>query len=131
MRGARMAGSGTGPWRRHRRRPVAAGSRRGGPRLPVGLAREDAAGAWPVARRVWGGPWCAPMVAWRVRPRVQVRGAVAFLARATPVAPQSPPWGHGRRMARGGGRTIHPVAPRAAVACASQAGCGPTSSPPV
>jgi len=58
-------------------------------------------------------------------------GAVARLARATPVTRRSDPWGRGQRMARGGGRTIHPVARSSAVACASQAGCGPAPSPPV
>ena len=56
-------------------------------------------------------------------------GAVPLLARALPVAPQSTPWGRGRCMARGGGRPIHPVALRPAVARASQAGCGPAPPP--
>jgi len=94
MRGARMARGGCGPWRGHRRRPVAAGSRRGGPRRPVGPAREDEAGGWPVARRVWGGPWRAP------------RGGVARGAACIGV-----PCGSAPGAGAAGGPSVHPVGP--------------------
>ena len=120
---ARGAVVGGDPWGQDR-----GGVARADPSVrPVGMGQAHdpgraASGAAP------GG---LPVVAWRVGSRAAARGAGALLARASPVAPQSAPWGRGRRMARGGGRTIHPVARSPAMACASQAGCGPAPSPPV
>ena len=83
------------------------------------------------------GAWCAASGVARGVPRgvrgacgrVRRRGAVALLARASRVARPSTPWGRGQRMARGGGRPIHPVAPSPAVACAPHAACGPAPAP--
>ena len=120
---ARDAVIGGDPWRQDH--GVAA---RDGPSVqPVRMRQAD--GRWRAASGA--APGVPPVVAWRVRSRVQARGAGAFLARAPPVARQSDPWGRGQRMAHGGGHTIHPVARSPAMACASQAVCGPAPSPPV
>ena len=91
----------------------------------------------PVGMRQAHGAWCAASGVARGVPRgvrgacgrVRRRGAVALLARASRVARPSTPWGRGQRMARGGGRPIHPVAPSPAVACAPHAACGPVPAP--
>ena len=119
--GTRDAVIGGDPWRQDH--GVAA---RDGPSVQSVRMRQ-ADGRWRAASGA--APGVPPVVAWRVRSRVQARGAGAFLARAPPVARQSDPWGRGQRMARGGGRTIHPVAFRPAVARASQASCVPAPAP--
>jgi len=92
---------------------------------PWGWGRRMIRGAPRLGRPLVGSPW------WRgAWGRVRRLGAVAFLARATPVTRRSDPWGRGHRMARGGGRTIHPVALSSTVARASQAVCR-AARPPV
>ena len=132
----RDAGRADGAWRAAPVTPSSAATRGG--RIAAGwCAPARRSGPWGCDRRMAGGAprlgpplvcppwWCG---AWG---RVRRRGAVARLARATPVTRRSAPWGGGQRMARGGGRTIHPVARSPAMACASQAVCGPAPSPPV
>jgi len=119
---ARGAVVGGDPWRQDR-----GGVARADPSVrPVGMGQ--AHDPWRAAPGAT--PGVPPVVAWRVRPRVQARRAVPRLAWAPPVARQSHPWGSGQRMARGGGRTIHPVALSSTVARASQAGCS-AARPPV
>jgi len=135
------------PWGQDRDARCADGAWRVRPvaRSSVATRGVRIAAGWPAPARQ-SGPWgwgrrmirgaprlgTAPGVPPVVRgagSRVRRRGAVALLARATPVIRQSHPWGRGRRMARGGGRTIHPVALRPAMACASQASCVPAPAP--
>ena len=89
-----MARGGSQPWRGRRWRPVGSGSRRGGPRRPVGRARGDAAGAWLVARRVWGMPLTCP-------PACVARG----------VACAGAPWGVAPGAGDPGDPSVRPVGP--------------------
>ena len=119
---ARGAVIGGDPWRQDR-----GGVARAGPSVqPVRM--RQAHDPWRAASGATPG---VPPVVRGAGGRVRRLGAVALLARATPVTRRSDPWGRGQRMIRGGGRPIHPVARSPAMACASQAVCGPAPSPPV
>jgi len=131
----RDAGRADGAWRVWPVVPSSAATRGG--RIAAGwCASARRSGPWGCGRRMARG---APRLGWPAACpsacvarglRAVTRRAGAFLARASPVARQSHPWGCGHRMARGGGRPIHPVARSPAVARASQAVCS-TARPPV
>ena len=117
---ARGAVVGGDPWRQDR-----GGVARAGPSVqPVGAWWAD--DPWRAASGVT--PGVPPVVARRVGSRAAARCGRAPGA-GDPGDPSVRPVGRGQRMARGGGRTIHPVALRPAVARASQAGCGPAPPP--